>query len=1679
MSTWINKKLISFSEKVIENVIDSFANKNAPIENIQNIQGTQLGKIISKVISSKYFFKNDDICYNAKDLDFNWNLKKRTKRRKQIRSRVITKSIEDELFDENQNRRRGGDQRKRSVQNGRKGQKKSIRKRIPRQSSDSQSKARDLSIDKHGEDVYNYVYKDEKDTNQLKIDESYITSALSLNARNVASETDENKKGSMIKKDVLFNSSVCSVLSEVKNKASSFNSNEAAGYVSVSFCTSNYSSDTSTSVSANSFKESSSIDTNEKSSSNVLSSSCCSFKTEKASPQMGRNEKEAVNGGGLGSELGSGLCSGLHNDLQNNSFNSNILSTDKDACVMQKESSLCKINVFVKEAKLLFFNKNVSISDISIYVTTIIEDKKYVGKLRKLSSKTLPMNNLTFNECVNHNLKDIFSDIVINIKYKNRKKEKEDMILGRVIIPLFLLLNTYKCKMKRIKNKIKYCTKCFLWLHIFPSNNKLFNYKFFKPVEGFEEYGMLNPLYTLGFLSVQVKIIFKRNPLLLTFFSNIRKPLFYYKMPIQFEPLYCQYYTENFFVYVTQLPIWLYKFFYIFNSKRIEIVPLNYYDYVFIFFFWLFFFRLIVICPFFHIFVHLFFCIIFISLSYKYGMIRYSRNVTYNFRPVQMRRNEMTYKHTKCKANTSLYTPSNDTKNVHFFDKNRRISLTANDIDSNYCKSPCIMSDDDNTDKALSPGDGVHVTNKKLSGECTSAKRGEEGTHSKTILSVYDTYKSFIAKGDLKNVFKGIVIDSKDRSNGVKDKKKKNEGGGEAAFRGKNGCDANSLNSTNSLVNELNTNSSLNSNLGRTLNSTLNSMNKTSNSSGKVVFFRIEENCFVKKDDTVNDDNANDDNANDDNANDDNSNDDNANDGSVKKTDDILKEEKKDAGVEANISVRKTNEGKLDMLNVSEEINNKINNMTKFAKKLQHMMFDSKDKNKLDYFDKGKSLNKFMSMFNGKNEKSEKIHSDGTENEEGEEEEERGEEEEEEKEEEEKETDEDAYEDEDEYIHVGEEKEYLLSDRRGGKSKSQKKDDPDDLPSSAQKKVQRLGHNKGRDKYNREIDKEKKYIQHGSKMNKTVYTNDIRLNSSCTISDEKSVDYHMRINNDVIPNSLIVNNKKISISSSKMESTNMTYKNFVTLSSDNNNRGGDSHYCYSNNILESKFTKKNFILDTFKNNMSLSNETKNTNDIKKKYSFMPIVKSPFHNFYLCMSTIDNRSISIFSNNIDVPNVHLLLNRCLNMITLTQNFTGIFTIIYEKINYAFNWDFSFYTIVNILILFFLCYSISLILYILSFIPFLFYRFLFFLFLSLVIIRSYELTEAGHRASLYYKKKKKKCNSKKGMKCLGLQVYNKIFIRIIKNILKNEEEKSIKYLFWKFIFKIYKYVSKNASKHAYTVLLYISFVLFFLKNWFRRLLILKDIEHMKIARLQAFKNLYFFIHNRLTRKEAMYAGASSNNNNAAGGNSNSAARSNPDVSNSNIATSSNDNNAATCDSSNNTMKVSEHNNGCNSSNRINEIFSLNRKSSGEKKCTSTDEKNKKKFLNPQVYDTFRSVEECIYSSSDREEAPSVINDNKVVNMDEDDDDDVDSVSQLTDNGTMNVNVDIFLHYYFKKRKYDLFNNFININRNHMYMYKDINLLNHNEEQKLNSINYEEYFNGLNNYSSSYDNNKKRRS
>lgn len=129
-------------------------------------------------------------------------------------------------------------------------------------------------------------------------------------------------------------------------------------------------------------------------------------------------------------------------------------------------------------------------------------------------------------------------------------------------------------------------------------------------------------------------------------------------------------------------------------------------------------------------------------------------------------------------------------------------------------------------------------------------------------------------------------------------------------------------------------------------------------------------------------------------------------------------------------------------------------------------------------------------------------------------------------------------------------------------------------------------------------------------------------------------------------------------------------------------------------------------------------------------------------------------------------------------------------------------------------------------------------------------------------------------------------------------------------------------------------------------------------------------------------------------------------------------------------------------------------------------------KRKSVKSLMYENYKNLESYVYSSSDKE-AVSIINEDDIIDEEEeegnhqkeklnkdninldkknintyqdihidqeiqpcdDENDDKLSLSQVTDNGAMNVNVDIFLHYYFKKRKYDLFNNFININRNHM--------------------------------------------
>ncbi|CRH00294.1 conserved Plasmodium protein, unknown function [Plasmodium relictum] len=1428
MSTWINKKLISFSEKLIENVIDSFTNKNAPIENIQNIQGVR--KIISKVISSKYFFKNDDICYNANNLDFKWYFKKKKKKKKK------KKRVEEITYEE--------------------------------------SKKKDSNNNK------NYKHNEENnnsnDINYLKIDESYLSPSYLLNS-NKEKKKKKNRKSLLIEKDKCHLHH--NISNESPNKIASLNSNVVSSCCSP-FFTSNCSFNTS---SLSSQSKSNSISSELNASSINIPSSFCSSNSEK-----------------------------YPTNINENSSNSNIFEENKESYCMRKESSLCKINLFIKEAKLLFFNKNVSISDVSIYVTTILEDRKYVGKLKKLSSRTLPMNNLVINEYINHNVKDIFTDIVINVKYKNRKKEKEDIVLGRVIIPLFLLLNTYKCKIKKIKNKMKYCMKCFLWLHIFPCNNKLFNYKFFKPIEGFEEYGMLNPLYTLGFLNIKIKIIFKKNPFFLTFFSNIRKPLFYYKLPLQFEPLYCQYYSENFYVYLTHLPLWLYKFFYIFNPKRIEKIQLNYFDLIFIFLFWLFLFRLIVFSPFCLIFVHIFFCILFVSLSYKYGMVDYHKNIFYNFRPIKVRKNKILHEQIKSKI---------ENKNVHFYDKEREISIYRIEIDSNYCKYLC-------------DSEKVGESNKEVSNMCT-----QNENVSNCNLNICDSGKLFLSKDDIKSDLKENKMEN---ISNTEEKYKLNKNNGVNDIGKYNSANYNYDYDNNLCSNRCHDIYHDNCNSGDHLNS-----NNNNNS------YCIEENNLMKDLDSTNKDNLKIEEE-------------------IKKNEEIkyknglkyMEEviEKKTELTENINTKKKTNNIKKKNLDTIEGISNKKANITNFAKKIHDIMFDNKDKNNWKSFNKNKNLNGFISIFNKKNGKLPSVCT-----------EEKGEEE---------DKDEEG-----KYL-LSEKTKFLNEKNKEEKSnlKSREETDKDKENENSRIDIYEMGNNR----------ENTNGVKNECEDNGRDYENENIFNSSYNISDQSRHEHYIRVNDEMILNTDIMNSQTNSHNNYKNENND----NNINIHSNN----FSAPCSYSNNLSEVKSPKKNFILDAFNNNCS-TNEQSNLFDIKKKYMPMPIVKSPFHNFYLCMNSIDNKNVPIFSNNSDVPKIHMILNRLITLVTLSQNFTGLFTMNYEKIKYAFNWDFGFYTSVNLFILFLICYSMSFFVYLLSHIPFVVFRFFFFVLLTFLSIKSYEFTENGHRAITYSKKNKNKRTKKNFFKRLKI-------IKIIKNIFKRKH-KSKKYIFLKFLLKIYKFFKKIAQNFF----LYISFGIFFIKNWYMRLLILKDIDHMEIAKLQAFKNLYFFIHNRMKK-------------------------------------------------SGNTVKSK----GMNNTNKINEITKTKTKASNENKSNNIDEKNKS-YMKFHMYENYKDVEACIYSSSDKETVHKA-------NENENTDEDYDSLSQITDNGSMNVHVDIFLHYYFKKRKHDLFNNFININRNHMYMYKDINLCYSNEEHKINQLNYREYFNSENNYSSSYDANKKKK-
>ncbi|KNC36628.1 hypothetical protein PFLG_01957 [Plasmodium falciparum RAJ116] len=1817
MSTWINKKLISFSEKVIENVIDSFTNKNTPIDNIQNMQGTQLGKIINKVISSKYFFKNDDICYNKNNLDFKWYLKKDRKKSRKIKKKQ-------------KKRKRKMIMMKRGVEN------------VKNADSSNNDVCHDQNNNNFNDPLvskntnYNYLYTNNNENNMkestfLKIDESYLSTSYILNGKFVSGNNISDNKNDLNEKKYINikrtnshnDTSSLSIsqnnFSKIKKKkgASSINSydesspnvsppsmyssenlsynekrhnnnsdnNNDRNMKSYNYSSSNInkncsSSSTSSSISSSSISSSSII------SSSIISSSCSSVTCSDSSLNIYNTKRSSH--GSHNQFCGSMSCYEKDKkknrlDNKNKMKNKNILNKKKkyknkkmpktidgndtslllssstSSCNTKvsfdnnenygiiKEFSLCKINLFIKEAKLLFFNKNISISDVSLYVTTIMEDKKYIGKLRKLSSRTLPMNNLIINEYINHNIKDVYTDIIINIRYKNRKKEKEDIILGRAIIPLFLILNTYKWKIKKIKNKIRYCTKCFLWLHIFPCNNKLFNYKFFKPVEGFEEYGMLNPLYTLGFLNIQIKIIFKRNPLFLTFLSNIRKPLFYYKLPVQFEPLYCQYYSENLYVYAKNIPLWIYKFFYIFHYKRLEMISLNCYDYICILIFWLFFFDLVVLSPFSLIFVHLFFCIFFISLSYKYGKFvppyYKKKNLFYNFRPIRVSRvSRRNCDYTKRRIETTNFI-LNDQKNVEIYNREKKLDLLDdNNVDANYCKYP-YCSEENNMDKLNKDGRDVNkgVDKNIIKGKNMMTRGGG--------LNIYDACKMFI-KGD--TVMKANIInDNIVYENFIKDGIKKNDVmmdseedkeinavyiNNKNVYNNNNApvschdCDdPNNLsvhvhkeenNSTsnkmilpsvcseNSLKETMGNQSMENNNkINNENNNDVDSVEKTdillNLSNGKNngnVTSSLCENLFVYNQDKIqrkkkvpykNKERDNKDDLDEKKdmyiCNDDSSV--------------ITSSEKGVTKERIHMNKEKLNyNGSMECSSVCVE----KNNMSYIARRIQNMMYDTKEKMKLDQIHMNKHMSGFMKLFNVKHVENEK------------------------------ENDIDKYHDKGESdkqvpSSVGSYKLMISQEAEFEEEEFDEKEEFDEEEEEGgqdeeSKKMSRVKHIKKRENIiNIEGEnilssdgKKSEYIIKDS-MNNTEYINDIIYYNNCdNILEDNKSEYNTSMNERVMDNKQEVNkrsnnfffsynnnNNNNNINNNNNNKNESVWRNLLGIPSSNI----ETVDLNSNNCTEIKNSNKKFnIIDTYGNN-TLQDKS-NIIDLRKKYPYMPFVKSPFHNFYLYMNTNDNKNISIFSNNVEVPNVHVILNRFITLITWTQHVSGIFTMVYEKIKYAFNWEFSFYTLVNILILFLICYSISFIIYMFSYIPFVFFRFLFFVTCSYFIIRSYELTEDGNRACLYYKKRKIQfLKNRKISLAHGLfETYKwKNIIKIIKKTLKKKDTNIFKYICLTCAFKIYK-LFKIIFEN---ILLYILFILFFIKNWYTRLLILKDIEHMQIAKLQGFKNLYFFIHNRIIKREQKNVMSNTSSNEINNRKSSVIKIVNIDdmeknEENMNKNDNNHDKNDDIVDVNNVHMNINNDNMNTNNEYEIIKRRNQNNMLDG-----------KRKSVKSLMYENYKNLESYVYSSSDKE-AVSIINEDDIIDEEEeegnhqkeklnkdninldkknintyqdihidqeiqpcdDENDDKLSLSQVTDNGAMNVNVDIFLHYYFKKRKYDLFNNFININRNHMYTYKDINLFYSNEDQKMNNINYGEYLNSDDAYSSSYDYNKRQK-
>ncbi|PFH34836.1 hypothetical protein BESB_068690 [Besnoitia besnoiti] len=99
------------------------------------------------------------------------------------------------------------------------------------------------------------------------------------------------------------------------------------------------------------------------------------------------------------------------------------------------------------------------------------------------------------------------------------------------------------------------------WVQLFPDNNKLSERKFLKPVKGFEEFGMKNPLSTLGFLRVAVAFEWLHEPAVSPLLSCLLPPSHLWVVPLKPEPHFVESFSRRCKDVLEEPPRWIDLFF--------------------------------------------------------------------------------------------------------------------------------------------------------------------------------------------------------------------------------------------------------------------------------------------------------------------------------------------------------------------------------------------------------------------------------------------------------------------------------------------------------------------------------------------------------------------------------------------------------------------------------------------------------------------------------------------------------------------------------------------------------------------------------------------------------------------------------------------------------------------------------------------------------------------------------------------------------------------------------------------------------------------------------------------------------------------------------------------------------------------------------------------------------------